>query len=168
MNLSHDYAVSKKQLNIDDRFVAAIIANDSPRVDQLIRVYSGQGASRAAITTAIQMATAGLLKVRSYTKNEIDLATVMFRTGGRKLLYATNHALNLPSVNVLRSRMQITHLLPSLGLPTICELFHNITKVFGKSRIPMPVCGHSLMIDEIALEERPVFIKWLNSVGGLC
>jgi hypothetical protein len=92
------------------------------------------------------MATAGLLKVRSYTKDEIDL--VMFRTGGRKLLYTANHALHLPSVNVLRARLQITHLLPSLGLPTICELLHNITEVFGKSRIPMTVCGHSLMIDD--------------------
>jgi hypothetical protein len=36
MNLSRDYNVAKKQLNIDDRFVAAILANDSPRVDQLI------------------------------------------------------------------------------------------------------------------------------------
>jgi len=32
----------------------------------------------------------------------------------------------------------------------------------------MPICGHSLMIDEIALEEWPIFIQWLNSMGGLC
>lgn len=168
MNLSRNYTIAKKQLNIDDRFVAAILANDSPRVDQLIRVYTNQGASRATITTAIQKATAGLLKVRSYTKDEINMATVLFRTGGRKLVYAANHGLGLPSINTIRSKSQITHLLPSLGLPTVYELFHNITEVLGKSRVPMPACGHSLMIDEIALEERPVFIKWLNSVGGLC
>jgi hypothetical protein len=32
----------------------------------------------------------------------------------------------------------------------------------------MPLCGHSILIDEIAAEEQPVFIKWLNSIGGLC
>ena len=126
MNLSRDYTAAKEQLNIDDRFVAGILANDSPRVDQLIRVYTNRGASRAAITTAIQKATAGLLKVRSYTKDEIDMATVLFRTGGRKLVYAANHGLGLPSINTIRSKYQITHLLPSLGLPTVYELFHNI------------------------------------------
>jgi hypothetical protein len=168
MNLSRNYTVAKKHLDIDDRFVAAILANDSPRVDQLIRVYTSQGASRSTITTAIQKATAGLLEVKSFTSQEIDMATIMFRTGGRKLVYAANHGLGLPSINTIRSKSQITHLLPSLGLPTAQELFHNITEVFGKSRVPMPICGHSLMIDEIALEERPVFIKWLDSVGGLC
>ena len=164
MNLSHDYTIAKKQLNIDDPFVG----NDSPRVDHLIRVYTSQGASRAAITTAIQKATAGLLKVWSYTEDEIDMATVMFCTGEQKLVYAANHSLGLPSVNTICSKAQITHLLPSSGLPTMCELLHNITEVFGKSRIPMPICGHSLMLDEIALKEWPVFIKWLNSIGGLC
>jgi hypothetical protein len=111
---------------------------------------------------------AGLLKVQSYTEDEIDMATVMFRTGGRKLVYTANHGLGFPSVNTICSKAQITHLLPSLGLPTMRELLHNITEVFGRSRIPMPICGHSLMLDEITLEEWPVFIKWLNSIGGLC
>jgi hypothetical protein len=54
------------------------------------------------------------------------------------------------------------------GPPTLLELLHNITEVFGKSHVSMPLCGHSILIDEIAAEERPVFIKWLNSIGGLC
>jgi hypothetical protein len=71
-------------------------------------------------------------------------------------------------MNMIRLKAQITHLLPSLGLPTYRELSHNISEIFGKSRIPLPLCGHSILIDEIATEERPVFIKWLNSVGGFC
>jgi hypothetical protein len=113
-------------------------------------------------------ASAGLLKVQSYTQNELDMATVMFQKGGRKLMYAANHGQGLPSMNTIRSKAQITHLLPSLGLPTICELSHKISEIFGKSRISLPLCGHSLLIDEIATEERPVFVKWLNSVGGFC
>lgn len=168
INLGRNYSVAKKHLEIDDRFVSAILSNKSSRVNQLIRVYTGQGASRAAITTAIQNASAGLLKVRSYTTAEFDMATILFRTGGRKLVYAANHGLGLPSLNTIRSKAQITHLLPSLGLPTFREVSHNITELFGKSRIDLPRCGHSILIDEIAAEERPVFIKWLNSVGGLC
>ncbi|KIM81608.1 hypothetical protein PILCRDRAFT_8649 [Piloderma croceum F 1598] len=152
INLSRNLTVAKKHLDIDDRFVSAILSNKSSRVDQLMCIYTSQGASRSAITEAIQKASASLLKVRSYTKQEIDMATVLFRTGGRKLVYAANHGLGLPSVNTIRAKAQVTHLLPSLGLPTPYELWHNIT----------------ILIDEIALEERPVFIKWLNSVGGLC
>ena len=160
--------VAKKHLDIDDRFVSAILSNKSSRVDQLIHIYTSQGASRSAITEAIQKASAGLLKVRSYTKQEIDMATVLFRTGGRKLVYAANHGLGLPCVNTIRAKAQVTHLLPSLGLPTPYELWHNITQVFGRSHIALPPCRHRILIDEISLEERPVFIKWLNSVGGLC
>ena len=168
INLTRNLAVAKKHLDIDDRFVAAILSNKSSRVDHLIRVYTGQGASRSAITEAIQKASAGLLKVRSYTQQEVNMAMVMFRTGGRKLVYAANHGLGLPSINTIRSKGQITHLLPSLGLPMPRELWHNITEVFGRSHIPLPLCGHSILIDEIAVEERPVFIKWLNCVAGLC
>jgi len=131
-------------------------------------VYSNRGASRTAITEAIQKASAGLLKVYSYTQSEIEMATILLRTGGRKLLYAANHGLGLPSVDTIRAKSQITHLLPSLHLPTREELFHNIKEVFGKSRPPLPLCGHSVLIDEIAIEERPVFSKWQNSIGGLC
>jgi len=113
-------------------------------------------------------ASASFLKVRSYAENDIDMAMVMFRTGGHKLVYAANRGLGLPSMTMIRSKAQITHLLPSLELPTFRKLTHNITEIFGKSRIPLPLCGHSILIDEIATEERPVFIKWLNSVGGLC
>jgi hypothetical protein len=81
------------------------------------------------------------------------MVTALLQTGGRKLLFA-NHGLNLPSIPTVRSRSQITHLLPSLHLPTSLELFHNITE--------------RVLIDEIALEERPTFVKWLNSIGGLC
>jgi hypothetical protein len=116
----------------------------------------------------IRKATAGLLKVKSYTSKQIDIATILFPTGRRKLVYAADHGLGLLSINTIRSKSHITYLLPSLGQPTVGELFHNIPEVFGKTRIPMPICGHSLMIDEITLEEHLVFIKWLDSVGGLC
>jgi hypothetical protein len=86
--LSRNFAVAKKQFEIDDHFAAAILSNKSTRVDQLIRVYTGQGPSWSAITKGIQNASAGLLKVRSYTQKELDMATVMFRTGGQKLVYA--------------------------------------------------------------------------------
>ena len=63
-------------------------------LNQLIRVYTHQGASRSAITQA----SASLWNLRSYTHNEYDMAMIMFRTGGRKLVYAANHALGLPSM----------------------------------------------------------------------
>src|ERR1700691_2984152 len=57
--------------------------------------------SCSAIAKAICDASAGLLKVQSYTKDKFNMVTIMFRTGGWKLLYAANHGLGLPSVNTI-------------------------------------------------------------------
>jgi hypothetical protein len=40
-------------------------------------------------------------------------------------------------------------------------------KIFG-SHISLPFYGHSILVDEIAAEELRIFVKSLNSVGGLC
>ena len=167
MNLSQNIVIVKRHLDINDCVGAAILSNKSSWIDQLICVYSGQGASCVAIMKAIQQASAGL-KVQSYTQQEIDMATVMFQTCSWKLVYTANHGLGLPSINTIWCKVQITHLLPSLRLPTSHDLWHNITKVCGKSQGVLPLCEHSLLIDEIGAEEHPIFIKQLNSVGGLC
>ena len=93
--------MAKRRLEVDNHFVAAILSNKSARVDQLIRVYSNRGASQIAITEVIQKASAGLLKVYSYTQSEIEMATILLRTGGRKLLYAANHGFGLPNICVI-------------------------------------------------------------------
>src|SRR5882762_6796687 len=49
LNLSRNFTVTKKHLDINDHFVAAIFSNQSSRVDQLICIYTGQGASCSAI-----------------------------------------------------------------------------------------------------------------------
>jgi hypothetical protein len=116
----------------------------------------------------IQKASAGLLKVYNYTQSEIDMATVLLRTDGGKLLFTANHGAGSPSMDTVWSRAQITHLLPSLHLLSFTELFHNITELFWKNHIALPFCEHGVLIDEIAIKERPTFIKWLNSIGGLC
>lgn len=167
-NLKKISVRAKTRLQIDDRFVDAILSNSSKRVDHLVRVYTKRGAGRAAITNAIQRASAGVLNIKSYTDDDFDMATVLLRTGGRKLLYTTNNGLELPSYTALQSRAEVTHLLPSLGAVSNPELQHNISEVFGKSRIALPSCGHSVVIDEIALEERIVFVRWLRALGGFC
>jgi hypothetical protein len=78
LNLSRKYGTAKKHLEINDRFVPAILSNQSIRINQLIHVYTHQGASRSAITQAIQDVSASLLNLRSYTQNEYNMAMIMF------------------------------------------------------------------------------------------
>ena len=97
MNLSSNYTVAKKHLDIDNHFVAVILVN---QVDQLIWVYTSQGGGHSTITMAIQKTMAGLLKVKSFTLQEIGMVTIMFHTGGQKLVYAANHGLGLPMIQL--------------------------------------------------------------------
>src|SRR6202011_1401452 len=89
-------------------------------------------------------------------------------TGGRRLVFAAHNGLNMPSINTIRSRADITHLRPSVGAVTAADIHHNISEVFGKDCPIVPRCGHSLMTDEINLDERAVYFKFCKSVGGLC
>jgi len=137
-------------------------------MDQLVHTYHSKGVSRKVIAQKIVEAGAGLLRVCSYSDKEMDMATAIFRTGGRRLVYATHKGLNLPSINTIRSRTDITHLQPSVGTITHAEIHHNISEVFGKDHPAIPRCGHSIMTDEINLDERAVYLKFCQSVGGLC
>lgn len=168
LNLQRNLGTANHHREIDNRFAEAIRTNSSTKVDHLVRVYSKRGASRSAIIDAITRASAGKLKVKSFSDSDVDMATLLFRLGGRKLVYAANKHLGLPSSTTVRSRGEITTLLPSVCGPNLASILHNISEVFGKSHIELEHCGHSVQIDEIASEERPVYIKWLGSISGLC
>ncbi|KAJ6586667.1 hypothetical protein B0H10DRAFT_1632521, partial [Mycena sp. CBHHK59/15] len=75
----------------------AIATKDVPRIHAIIETAMRNGASVRTIVTRIYDAFEGLYHAKGFTEFENDLGILIYRLGGRSLLYAINHALNLPS-----------------------------------------------------------------------
>ncbi|KAK7021009.1 hypothetical protein R3P38DRAFT_3318281 [Favolaschia claudopus] len=152
LNTARNFATAVRRLADYGRFMEAIVDNNLPRLHQLISVGFRRGSSPNSRT--------------------LDIALLVFRLGGRKLLYAVNHRLGLPSLRTLRTHMAFTKVMPTVGMISIEDIIHNIREVVLRPReaaaTPQPLRGVNLLIDEVALEERACHFRHNNSVGGLC
>lgn len=147
----------------------AISKGDIPRLQQIINVAMRNGASIREVVNKLEDALEGAYSPRGYGAEDLDIATLVFRLGGRQLLFALNHKLGLPSLCTLHTKSTFTSVMPTIG-PIRDEQFHqNIDSIVLSSRgDSSPRHGVSLMIDEIALEEMAVHFSKYNKVGGLC
>ncbi|KAK6968887.1 hypothetical protein R3P38DRAFT_3508554 [Favolaschia claudopus] len=155
------------------RFMEAIANNNLPRLQQLINVGIRRGSSPNALIRMIQSALEGVYQPRPVLDSRtLDIALLVFRLGGRKLLYAVNHGLGLPSLRTLRNHMAFTKVMPTVGMISVEDIVHNIREVVLKPRAaaatPPPLRGVNLLIDEVALEERACHFRHNNSIGDLC
>lgn len=169
-------SVATRRLDDNDRFLRAIVDCDLPRLQQLIKTAWLHGASKNAIIARIKLTLQGLKNTRGYTLKEFQITTLLYRLGGSSLVQSCSVALNLPTLNTLRVRSDMTHLKPTIGEIRSEEIEWNISSLFQDTKdsalktsmAPIPRCGHSILMDEICLDERAVFMKAENSIGGLC
>ncbi|KAG2120169.1 hypothetical protein BD769DRAFT_1671813 [Suillus cothurnatus] len=94
---------------------------------------------------------------------------LVFRLGGHQLLFALNQCLGLPSIRTLCTKSVFTKLTPTIG--PICneQLNENIDSIVLHTRTDITtLCGVSLMVNEIALEEMAVHFSKYNKIAGLC
>ncbi|KAG2030716.1 hypothetical protein BDR03DRAFT_986894 [Suillus americanus] len=138
---------------------------------QIVNIALRNGASICEIINKLEDALEGAYNPRGYGAEDLDIATLVFRLGGHKLLFALNHKLGLPSLRTLRAKSTFTSIMPTIG-PIQDEQFHqNIDSIVHQEIScgdSSPRRGVSLMIDEIALEEMAVHFSKYNKVGGLC
>lgn len=126
----------------------------------------------------LSLAFQGLYRGRGYREHDFDLALLIFRIGGRQLLRVLSSEIGLPSLRRLRSTMSFVKVHPTLGRPDERTIIDNLNDVVIPTRrthldsVSAPTGparrGARLLVDEIAIEERAVYLKGLNSVGGLC
>ncbi|KAJ7442126.1 hypothetical protein FB451DRAFT_1105911 [Mycena latifolia] len=154
------------------RFMDAVAEMNIPRLQQLVSVGLRRGASPSAIIRMMQSALEGVYRPHPVLDSRtLDIALMVYRLGGRKLLYAVNHGLGLPSLRTLRNHMAFTKIMPTVGTISVSDIIHNINEVLLKPRKAAGkegLRGVSLLIDEVALEERAGHFRHNNSVGGLC
>lgn len=149
----------------------AVAEKDVPRIQQVIQTAIRGGASMRAIVNKIEDAFEGLYNPKGFGSRALDIATLTYRIGGRKLLYALNHGLGLPSLRTLRNYMGFTRIMPTIGCISPSEIQHNIEEGVIKTRTAGNKTerrGVSVLMDEVALEEMACHFKHANSVGGLC
>ncbi|KAJ7900451.1 hypothetical protein B0H13DRAFT_2517977 [Mycena leptocephala] len=173
LNSARNFATAVRKIADYKRFMDAVAEMDIPRLRQLVSVGLRRGSSPAAIIRMMQSALEGVYRPRPILDSRtLDIALMVYRLGSRKLLYAVNHGLGLPSLRTLRNHMAFTKIMPTVGTISVADIVHNIREVVLKPRdaaaVKQPLRGVSFLIDEVALEERAVHFRHNNSVGGLC
>lgn len=89
------------QLDDFNRLLMAISHNDIPRIHQIVNVALRNGASVREVVNKLEDALEGVYRPRGYGADDLDMATLIFRLGGRQLLFALNQKLCLPSLRTL-------------------------------------------------------------------
>lgn len=99
------------------------------------------------------------------------LGLLILRLGGARLAGIVHRAKGLPGISTLRSNTVIRPLRASAGMPTIEEIVENIdafTEAEPESIGPPVIVHRVLMMDEIAVEQRPRWDDKTNMILGAC
>jgi len=100
---------------------------------------------------------------------DIDLAYLAQSIGGPRLLLALNRSFGLPSYRSLMRQHKVPVLVPSTSRPAFSEVNENIEHFFCEQQQPdTPICGHSLLVDGVALEEKCRYLRSTDTIIGVC
>lgn len=151
----------------------AVATGDIPRLQQLIRQGLKEGAGISAIINKIEHALDSVYHARGYEKMDYDIALLVLRLGGRKLLYALNRYISVPSIRALQRIHAIIQLMPSIGAPKLSDIEFNIRSIFGPKTDGLDKArpfrtGMSIFWDEVNEEDVACYFPHMDSVGGLC
>jgi len=159
--------------NLEDHnsLVMALSQADIPWLCQLLKTAFHNGASIHTIIRMIEDALERGYWPRGHTAEATDLALLIYRLGGRSLLFALSKHLALPSLRTLHSKMSFVKITPTIGCISIDTIKKNIQDTIVGPRLEAGLIarrGVSLLVDETALEEAAVYLPMANGVSGLC
>ncbi|THH06902.1 hypothetical protein EW146_g9475, partial [Bondarzewia mesenterica] len=170
LNVVRKASASLRCLDDYRRFVMGVATYDVRRVRQLVAVAVSQGMGIKRIIERLKESADRVYAARQYDQQDFDMALLMLRVGGQKLLYATAHHFGLPALTTLRSRMDPIQFTLSIAAPKASEIDANIDASFSPrfQNQTAGKFGHSLNIDESSLNEQAVYVREVNKIGGLC
>ncbi|KAJ7575717.1 hypothetical protein C8J56DRAFT_900687 [Mycena floridula] len=96
LNMGRSLASTARKLVNCRAFIMAVAENDVPRLNALVSTCVRSGAGVKTMTAKIAQAFAGNYSPKVFTPKDMELSLLVLRLGGRSLLHALNHALNLP------------------------------------------------------------------------
>ncbi|KAG8687113.1 hypothetical protein FRC11_007774, partial [Ceratobasidium sp. 423] len=159
------------KLNDHKQLMVSLAEVDDVVVSRIVRVVLSQGCGPNAIVERLKRAQEGLYKCQSYSKKNVDIALLSLRLGGPRLLNSLSEALNLPSLSTIYRHAERSYLRPSIAFPTEDEVLANIESMCGRAKPALPspgIRGCSILIDEIALEERVRYSTAEDALIGFC
>ncbi|KAJ7154444.1 hypothetical protein C8R43DRAFT_885149 [Mycena crocata] len=173
LNMGRRLGTFARKMDDFERLIMAIATNDVPRIHSIIETAMRNGVSIRTMANRIYEAFDGLYHTKGFTDFERDLGILIYRLGGRSLLYSMNHALNLPSLRTICNSAKFVKITPTIGPISEHEMAENIKNVLLKPRSEsqVPTTGKfewSVIMDEVALEEMAVYFSHANQVGGFC
>jgi hypothetical protein len=109
---------------------------------------------------------------RKFQKIHYDIQTLNLIFGGPKLAYAMLKALDLPSVRATQTHSTRPQIQACIGFPTMREIVYNLdalhkAQTLWREGVAPPKWGYCLLIDELALEERPRYDASQDAVIGM-
>ena len=157
-------------MNDYQRLLKILASSDVKRLKCVLGVALKRGCSVSTIIIRVEQAINGLYTARgNYSERELDIAFLVKSLGGPKLLYALCRSHGLPAYRTISNHRAIPHLTPSGSIPTVDEISSNISSFFCPEQRPqLPRCGHSLLIDGVAVDERGCYDRETNEVVGFC
>lgn len=168
--MSRKLITSQRNTNDHQRLLKIIGSSDVKRLRCVVGVALRRGCSVQAIITRIDAAVLGLYQARgNYSEREIDIGFLAKSLGGPKLLYALCRSHGLPAYRTITNHRHIPRLIPSGSTPVMEEIAANISSFFSPEQRPeLLQCGHSLLIDGVAVDERGCYDRERNEVVGFC
>lgn len=150
----------------------AAASDNVRRLQQLTQQAVKEKISPAKIVARIEDSLNGAYQARGYSADDKDMALLVLRLGGRKLLYALSQYISLPSIRILRRSTTFTKLMPSLDWPTINEVQFNIKSIFEPRVSDWPAhsfrTGVSVCWDELSVEECTEYHSHTGRAGNFC
>ncbi|KAJ7782583.1 hypothetical protein DFH07DRAFT_764716 [Mycena maculata] len=153
------------------QFVMAVASGKVERVAQLVQACLNNGVGIRGLLERYQRACEVVYNPKGFTEDDMLLGLLILRLGGARLAGIIHRAKGLPGISTLRKNRVILPLRASAGMPTVAEVEENIeafTEGEPQSTGPPLIVHRVLMMDEIAVEQRPRWDDKTNKILGAC
>ncbi|KAJ7790692.1 hypothetical protein B0H13DRAFT_2245687 [Mycena leptocephala] len=153
------------------QFVMAIASGRVERVAQLVQACLNNGVGIRGLVERYERACREVYNPKGFTEDDMMLGLLILRLGGARLAGIVHRAKGLPGLSTLRKNTIIRPLRASAGMPTVEEIEANIEGCAEgePAYTGPPVTVHRvLMLDEIAVEQRPRWDDKTNKIVGAC
>ncbi|KAJ6476636.1 hypothetical protein DFH09DRAFT_1253487 [Mycena vulgaris] len=159
------------QLDEHKQFVMAVASGKVERGTQLVRACLNNNVGIRGLVERYRRACEVVYNPNGFSENDMMFSLLVLRLGGVRLAGTVHRAKGLPGLSTLRSNTIIHPLWAAPGMPTRTEIEASIELCAeGEPELtgPPTIVHRVLMMDEIAVEQRPRWEDKTNMFLGAC
>ncbi|KIJ30600.1 hypothetical protein M422DRAFT_53688 [Sphaerobolus stellatus SS14] len=164
LNLSRQVQTLTTKIDDHKRMVVAIATSDLPSVSRLVNPQE--------IMYRIKAAKESVYHVKGFTPRHFDMSKLVLILGGPRLLTAVAKEFDLPAKSSVYAKMPSPYIAPSIQFPLSSEINANLQTLHNAHVLwpndSPPRHGMGIMVDNIAIEERPRYDGRQGAILGFC